>query len=108
MTMTDQPIPSPKPPDDSAPLSLEKTPSHFPVTAEYVKRKMAAESNGKPVISPKVVKYLLPVIAVSGAIALAPTMGVDVSFLPPLVPKYAALVWFIGMTLGLAGPGIRK
>jgi hypothetical protein len=102
------PNPSPKPPRDDAPLSLEKTPSHFPVTAEYVKRKMAAESNGKPILSSKVVKFLLPIIAISGAIALAPTMGVDVSFLPPLVPKYAALISFIGMTLGLAGPGIRK
>lgn len=63
---------------------------------------------GTPVIPASWVKYILPVVAIAGSIALAPTMGVDVSFLPPISMKVAAFVAFIGMTLGIAGPGVRK
>lgn len=63
---------------------------------------------GTPVIPSSWVKFILPVVAVAGSIAIAPTMGVDISFLPPLVPKISALVAFLGMTLGIAGPGVRK
>lgn len=63
---------------------------------------------GTPVVPAALVKYLLPVVAVAGGLALAPSMGVDISFLHPAVPKWAALIAFIGMTLGIAGPGVRK
>lgn len=45
--MAEPPRLSPRPPDDSAPLALEKTPAHFPVTAEYVKRKLEARDGAR-------------------------------------------------------------
>lgn len=63
---------------------------------------------GKAVVSQVLTRVALFVFGVAGAIALAPTAGIDISFLPPLVPKYCALIAFVALTMGLAGPGIRK
>lgn len=57
--MTDKPRPSPRPPDDSAPFALDKTPTHFPVTAEYVKRKLAESGQGRPRIPPRLTPWFL-------------------------------------------------
>jgi hypothetical protein len=63
---------------------------------------------GTPVLSQIITRGALVVFGVAGAIALAPAAGVDISFLPPLVPKVCALVAFVAATMGLAGPGVRK
>lgn len=103
--MPSPPEPSPKPPDDNAPLSLDKTPSHFPVTADYVKRKMAAESNGKPVISPKLTPWFFAGFTLCGAVTSVVAGDPDV---PGWVIKAAAIgtLFFTGL-LGI-GSGWRK
>ena len=103
--MADSPRPSPRPPDDSAPLSLEKTPSHFPVTAQYVKNKLAAESNGKPVVSKKLTPYFLAGFILCGAVTSVVVGDPEVH---PWVIKAAAIgSLFFGGLLGI-GPGWRK
>lgn len=103
--MPNPPKPSPQPPDDSAPLSLERTPSHFPVTAEYVKRKMEAESNGKPVVSRKLTPYFLAGFILCGAVTSVVVGDPDV---PGWLVKAAAIgSLFFGGLLGIS-PGWRK
>lgn len=63
---------------------------------------------GTPMFGQWVTRAALFAFGVAGAIAMAPAAGVDVSFLPPLVPKVCALVAFVAATVGLAGPGVRK
>jgi uncharacterized membrane protein YadS len=99
------PGPSPKLPDDSAPVALEKTPAYGLVTAEYVKRKMAAESNGKPVVSKKLTPYFLAGFILCGAVTSVVVGDPDV---PGWVVKAAAIgSMFFGGLLGI-GPGWRK
>lgn len=68
----------------------------------------AVSPTGEAIIPPIVVKIIVPIVTIAGGIALAPTMGVDVSFLPPLVLKASALVAFLGTVVGIAGPGARR
>lgn len=103
--MTDPILPSPKPPDDSAPLTLEKTPSHFPVTAQYVKNKLAAESNGKPILSKKLTPYFFAGFILCGAVTSVVVGDPDV---PGWLLKVAGVgSLFFGGLLGI-GPGWRK
>lgn len=68
----------------------------------------ATSPTGQAVVSQILTRIALVVFTIAGAIALAPTAGVDVSFLPPIVPKVCALVAFVAATAGFAGPGLRK
>jgi hypothetical protein len=68
----------------------------------------AVSPTGTPVLSQVLTRVALGVFGVAGAIALAPAAGIDLSFLPPIVPKVCALVAFVAATMGLAGPGVRK
>lgn len=103
--MTDAPRPSPKPPDDSAPLSLEKTPSHFPVTAQYVQRKLHEQGLGKPRIPPSWTPWLLAGFIFSGAVTGVVVGDSDV---PVWIVKSAAIgSAFFGGMLAL-GTGWRK
>lgn len=105
--MSDVPPPKagPRLPDDSAPLSLEHTPAHFPVTAEYVKRKLAEQSTGKPVFSPKLVPWFFAGFTLFSA-ASAAVVG------DPSIPSWVVKVAVIGATtfggLLAASPGFRK
>lgn len=63
---------------------------------------------GTPVIPASWMKFILPVVTIAGGTALASASGVDVSFLPPIVPKVCALVAFLGGLMGIASPGWRK
>lgn len=63
---------------------------------------------GKAVVSQVLTRVALIVFGVAGAIAMAPAAGIDVSFLPPLLPKICAFVAFIAANVSLAGPGVRK
>jgi len=103
--MTEAPRPSPRPPDNSAPLALDKTPSHFPVTAEYVRRKLAEAGQGKPRIPPKLTPWFFAGFTLSGAVTAALMGDPDV---PGWILKVAAVgTMFFGGMLGL-GAGWRK
>lgn len=103
--MTDAPLPSPKPPDDSAPLAIEKTPADFPVTAKYVQRKMAEAGQGQPRIPPKLTPWLFAGFTLSGSVTAALLGDPEV---PTWILKSAAVgTMFFGGMLGL-GTGWRK
>lgn len=119
-----KPAQSRRPPDDSAPLSLEKTPSSFLVTVPYVKAKLAqaelqmkqvaeeaarsaarTENNGRAVISPKFTPYFFAGYTLCGAITAVVVGDPDV---PGYVIKAAAIgALFFGGLLG-ASTGWRK
>lgn len=101
----DPPKLSPQPPDDSAPLSLEKTPAHFPVTAQYVQRKLAESGQGKPRIPPKLTPWLFAGFILSGAVTGVVVGDSDV---PVWIMKAAAIgTAFFGGMLGIS-TGWRK
>lgn len=105
--MTDVPPPAstPKPPDDSAPLALDKTPAHFPVTAQYVKNKLAETGMGKPRIPPKLTPWLFAGFVLSGAVT---SVVVGDPSVPGWLVKAAAIgSIFFGGLLGLS-TGLRK
>lgn len=103
--MTDAPRPSPVPPRDSAPLASEKTPSHFPVTAQYVQRKLAEQGLGKPRIPPKLTPWLFAGFVLSGAVTSVIMGDPDV---PKWLVKAAAIgSLFFGGMLGIS-TGWRK
>lgn len=109
--MAEKPRASPRPPDDSAPLSLEKTPSRFPVVVEFpmiaafVQRRLSEQGVGKPVISPKLTPWALGGLILCGAVSNVLTGDPDV---PLLVVKVANIgtLFFTGL-LGI-GTGWRK
>lgn len=71
-----KPIPTWRPPDDSAPLNLEKTPSHFPVTAQYVKTKLA-EMGMRPAHVPQRREPLWAALFVGVVTASGPLLMLD-------------------------------
>ncbi len=68
----------------------------------------AVSPTGQAVVPQYVARAAVILFGIAGAIAMAPAAGIDIGFLPPLVPKVSALVAFVAATLGLVGPGIRK
>jgi hypothetical protein len=103
--MTDAPRPSPQPPKDDAPLSLDKTPSTFPVTAQYVQRKLFESGMGKPVISSKLTPWFFAGYTLCGAVTAVVVGDPDV---PGWLVKSAAIgAIFFGGLLGI-GTGWRK
>ena len=106
--MTDPVQPSPGVPDpDAAPLSLEKTPSHFPVTAQYVANKLAKrdETRGVPVIPKKWTPVFLAGFVLCGAVT---SVVVGDPNVPNWLIKASAIgSLFFGGLLGI-GPGLRK
>jgi hypothetical protein len=102
------PAPSPRPPNpDAAPLSLDKTPSHFPVTAEYVRRKLQERDteHGKPVVSKKLTPWFFAGYTLCGAVT-AVVVG-DPSVPGWLVKTAAIGALFFGGLLGIS-TGWRK
>jgi hypothetical protein len=97
------PAPSPRPPNpDAAPLSLDKTPSHFPVTAEYVKRKMA-DAGMSPRWVPKKRTPLwaalaFGVLSSAGPVLLAPAVTWQVFAGSVMLGLSTGLATFFGMT----------
>jgi hypothetical protein len=87
------------------PAEFEKTPSHFPVTAAYVQRKLAERDNGKPVFSPKLAPWFFAGFTLFSAVLTA-VVG------DPTVPLWIVKVAAIGATtfggLLAATPGFRK
>lgn len=63
---------------------------------------------GQAVVPQWVTRVALLLFGIAGGIAAAPAAGIDISFLPPVVPKACALIAFLAAFVGLAGPGARK
>jgi hypothetical protein len=97
-------MPDPIPPEAPPPAA----PPVVAPAAAAAAAAAAVSPTGEAVIPQILTRVALAVFGVAGAIALAPTAGVDVSFLPPLVPKVCALVAFVAATMGFMGTGLRK
>jgi hypothetical protein len=65
----------------------------------------AVSPTGQAIIPPIVAKYAAPVVAIAGALALAPEAGIT---LPAIVLTVAKLVVLLGTVLGIVSPGARK
>lgn len=125
--MSDIPPPaaSPVPPDDSAPLNLEKTPAHGVVTVPLLVRKLAQaearmamvaeeasargvkkESNGKPVIPKGAAPWLLAGFTLCGSVTT-----VAMSY-EGAIPRWLLIMAAIGsMTFGgllASSSGLRR
>ena len=106
--MTDPIIPTPKPPDDNAPLTLDKTPSHFPVTAQYVTNKLAErdETRGRPVVNKALTPFFLAGFTLCGSVTTV-AMSFEGVIPRPVLIVAAIGSMFFGAMLGI-GPGLRK
>jgi hypothetical protein len=123
------PAASPKLPDDSAPLNLEKTPAYGVATVDLLKRKLmeaevrialvaeqsaekaaskaaAKESNGKPRIPASWAPFLLLGSAVSAGLITVHEL------MPNDVPRICMVIGSFGLAvfgpLLAASPGLRK
>jgi hypothetical protein len=106
--MSEHPRASPRPPDDSAPLLLEKTPSHFPVTAQYVKNKMA-EAGMRPAHVPQRreplwVAIFVGIVTASGPLLMLENPRWNVVLAAALMGAGSSL----GTYFGIRSAGVQK
>ena len=93
----------------SVPPALGEPPAATPPSAPSSFVALPAVSpTGTAVLSQMATRVALGVFGISGAIAAASAAGIDISFLPPIVPKICALVAFVAAFMGMSGPGVRK
>jgi hypothetical protein len=98
--MTDAPRPSPQPPKDDAPLALDKTPSAFPVTAQYVANKLAKRDGERwqpPKQAPLIVALFVGATGSAAPVLMMPEPKWNVVLASVLIGLSGALAAYFGM-----------
>lgn len=99
------PRPSPTVPSDVSlpklPAEFEKTPSHFPVTAAYVQRKLAESGNAPRWIpnnrTPFWVAVFVGAVSASGPLLMLETVSLRVVIASALMGAASSMAAFFGM-----------